>query len=249
MLGNLKEEDKNFARYIYQIFQKVEKKGGLFVTDFLSLQEQYIFQEISYQFNNLLIRLHGGIPFSERKRGFISDNSENLEYLDIEKYLKGIEIRVKKDEISSSLFRKKLSEKGINEKKIGDIWSIGDKIQMVIEKEIKEEIEKTLTDFNFEYYFISLNNLVPPKGIKILKTTEASLRIDAISSFAFNISRSKMQEIIKNSGIIVNNDNINHPHYEIKEGDLVFVKNLGYFKIITIRETKKGKYFIEIERY
>lgn len=242
------EKTKKFIRDLHLNFQKISYRGGLFVTDFLSLQEQHYFQEISYLFKNLFVRLEGGIPLCERKRGFITDNKDILDYIDLEKYFLGIELISKE---KSSLFhvRENLIQKGIEERKLGDIWIVEDKIQIICGREIEKNLENIFKELNIEFYFISIDNLIPKKSIKILKTIESSLRLDAISSFAFNISRSRMQELIKNGTVIVNNKTIDYPHYEIKEQDIISVKNLGYFKIRSLKETKKGKFQIEIEKH
>lgn len=239
---------EEILREINQVFERVGKRGGLFVTDFLSPQEQHYFQEVSYNFENLFTKLEGGISLSERRKGFITDNKDILEYLDLEKYLLGVEITFKERVLPHNL-REILISNGINDGKLGDIWEINNKIQMVVGREIEEDLEKVLKDLGFEYSFIPLNLLTPPKRAKILKTTEASLRLDAVASFAFNIPRSRMQELIRNSAVMVNNKTIDYPHYEVKEGDFITVRNLGYFKIKTIKETKRGRYYIEIERH
>ncbi|MGB9857667.1 MAG: S4 domain-containing protein [Dictyoglomaceae bacterium] len=239
---------EEILREINQAFERVEQRGGLFVTDFLSPEEQHYFQEVSYNFRNLFIRLEGGVPLSERRRGFITDNKDILEYLDLEKYLLGVEV-IFKERILPYTLKEILISNKIDEGKLGDIWEVNNKIQMVVGREIEEDLEKVLKVLGIEYSSMPLNLLTPPKKARILKTTEASLRLDAIASFAFNIPRSRMQELIKNSAIVVNNKTISYPHYEVKEGDFVNVRNLGYFKIKTIKETKRGRYYIEIERH
>ncbi len=242
------EKTKRFIQDLYLSFQKLNHKGGLFITNFLSPQEQHYFQEIGYLFSNLYVRLEGGIPFCDRKRGFIADKKEILDYLDLERYFIGVEI-ILKERFSYHYLMENLIQRGIEEGKLGDIWSIENKIQIICGREIEKELENILKEFNIEFYFIPLNTLTPKRNIKILRTTESSLRLDSISSFAFNISRSRMQELIKNGSVIVNNKIIKTPHHEVKEEDIIFIKNLGYFKIKSLKETKKGKYQIEIEKH
>lgn len=242
------EKARIFIQNLYLNFQKLNHKGGLFITDFLYPQEQYYFQEISYLFSNLYVRLEGGISFCDRKRGFITDKKEILDYLDLERYFIGVEI-TPKERLSQHSLMENLIQRGIDEGKLGDIWSIKNKIQIICGKEIEKELENFLKEFNIEFNFIPLNTLIPKRDIKILRTTESSLRLDSISSFTFNISRSRMQELIKNGLVMVNNKIIKTPHHEIKEEDIIFIKNLGYFKIKSLKETKRGKYQIEVEKH
>ncbi|MCX7845609.1 MAG: S4 domain-containing protein [Dictyoglomaceae bacterium] len=242
------DKTKSFVQDLYSNFQKISYKGGLFITDFLSLHEQHYFQEVSYLFRNLFNRLEGGISLCERKRGFITDNKDILDYLDLEKYFLGIEI-VCGEKISPFYMREYLVQRGIEEKKIGDIWRVEKKIQMICGKEIGESLKDVLKGISIDFNFVSLNNLIPKRNIKILKTIETSLRLDSVASFAFNISRTRMQELIKNGAVSVNNKTIDYPYYDIKEQDLIFIKNLGYFKVKSLKETRKGKFQIEVEKY
>ncbi|PMQ00763.1 MAG: RNA-binding protein [Dictyoglomus sp. NZ13-RE01] len=232
-----------------ELFKKVDQKGGLIVTDFLSPEDYHYFQELSYKYSNLFVLLFGGYDLAERRRGFISDSKELLEYIDFDKYFSAFEISFPQKQTPKG-FKEELIKIGIDEGKLGDIWEIGEnRIQFISAKEIEVRLIDIFNSSNIAYFSLTLDSLSPPKRAKMLKTTEASLRLDAITSFALNIPRSRVQQIIKNGAVTVNNKKVDYPHYEIKEGDIVFVRSYGYFKVISITETKRGRYLIEIERH
>ncbi|MFN9957887.1 MAG: S4 domain-containing protein, partial [bacterium] len=56
---------------------------------------------------------------------------------------------------------------------------------------------------------------------KEINTVEASLRLDAIASAGFGISRSKMAEAISAGDVRVNWKDISQSSYNVKTGDLI----------------------------
>uniref|UniRef100_M4D773 RNA-binding S4 domain-containing protein n=1 Tax=Brassica campestris TaxID=3711 RepID=M4D773_BRACM len=79
------------------------------------------------------------------------------------------------------------------------------------------------------------------------KTVEASLRIDAVASAGFKISRSKLVDLISSGDVRVNWATVTKNGTTVKTGDVVSVSGKGRLKIGEINETKKGKYAVEIE--
>jgi len=232
---------------LYEIFQRVAQRGGLYITDFLDLTEQYYFQKISSYFvNELYTSLYGGVDGAERKMGFISDKIELIEYIDYSKYLVGLSIR-SKDKISIS-FLKEIFEKNNLINKLGDIW-YSDGIKLVLASEILSDVEKLFNEYQIDFELLTLEQLKAYSKItRVIRTTESSKRLDSVGSAALGISRSKMQSYIKAGVVTVNGKKVYDAHYELEEGDIVIVQGLGNFKINKINVTQKGKFYMEIER-
>ncbi len=241
------EKTKEKVRELYDVFQKIVQKGGLYVTWFLNLTEQYYFQRISgYLANELYTSLYGGIDGAERKRGFISDKMELIEYIDYNKYLVGVSINP--EEKIPIPFLKEIFEKNALLDKVGDIW-YSDGIKMVLTSEALFEIQKIFNEHNINFELLTLDQLKAySRATRIIRTTENSKRLDSIGSAALGISRSKMQSYIKAGVVTVNGKKVADTHYELEEGDVVIVQGLGNFKINKINVTQKGKFYMEIER-
>lgn len=78
--------------------------------------------------------------------------------------------------------------------------------------------------------------------IEIKSKTVASLRIDAVVSEVFHLSRSKVKELLLSELIIVNGVLPSSPHFHLKEGDIVSCRGEGKFILNEILGyTKKDK--------
>ncbi|XP_022981895.1 uncharacterized protein LOC111480897 isoform X1 [Cucurbita maxima] len=143
---------------------------------------------------------------------------------------------------------------GIAREKLGDIILQEEKgAQVVIVPELVDFLVSSLhkvgnvtvsctriplTDLDYE----------PPKT-KTFKTIEASLRVDALASAGFKISRSKLVDFISSGDVRVNWTTITKNGTILKTGDIVSVSGKGRLKIGEINPTKKGKFAVELIRY
>ena len=78
----------------------------------------------------------------------------------------------------------------------------------------------------------------------------ASERIDAVISFAFNMSRNDAALFISSGKVFVNAREIISKSHTLKYGDIVSVRGKGRFIFDEIvATTKKGRYYIKIRKY
>ncbi|KAK5772610.1 hypothetical protein PVK06_048903 [Gossypium arboreum] len=76
------------------------------------------------------------------------------------------------------------------------------------------------------------------------KTVEASLRVDALASARFKISRSKLVNFTSNGDVRVNWTTVTKNGTTLKTGDIVSVSGKGRLKIGEINSAKKGKFSV-----
>lgn len=88
-----------------------------------------------------------------------------------------------------------------------------------------------------------------PPRTKTFKTVEASMRIDAIASAGFKISRSKLVGLISDGDVRVNWVTVTKNNTTIRSGDMISVSGKGRLKIGEVNETKKGKFAVELIRF
>ncbi|KAL3353210.1 hypothetical protein AABB24_020948 [Solanum stoloniferum] len=88
-----------------------------------------------------------------------------------------------------------------------------------------------------------------PPSTKSSKSIEASLRLDAVASAGFKVSRTKMASLISNGDVRVNWSTVTKSNTTIKTGDMISVSGEGRLKIGEISSTRKGKFAVELIRY
>ena len=87
-------------------------------------------------------------------------------------------------------------------------------------------------------------------GRELITINVVNLRLDAIVSNLLHISRKQATEMIEGKNIYVNAEEIKQPAFALFERDIFSIKGYGKFLLKSIDgQSKKGRYFISIEKY
>lgn len=78
---------------------------------------------------------------------------------------------------------------------------------------------------------------------------EASLRLDAVGSAGFGMSRSKLKEMIEGGEVMVNWKETKSAAYTVKAGDLVTVRGKGRLEITEVQTTAKERYRVKMTKF
>ena len=143
---------------------------------------------------------------------------------------------------------------GLTREKVGDILVLEDKAQIVA---LKEAIPIILSQFDQAGRYrlrlkeIPLSGLSPaPVQAKTVKDTVATLRLDAVLSSGFSISRGKAADLIAGGKVSVNHRECIKSDKAVAEGDVLTCRGLGKCVLTSVGgQSKKGRIIIEIERY
>lgn len=143
---------------------------------------------------------------------------------------------------------------GVVRDKVGDILPLGERgAQAIIVPELADFVAAALTQVRtvpVKTTVISLDELkIRPPQRKELTTVEASLRLDAVASAGFGLSRSKMAEAISRGDARVNWKEVSQASYSLKTGDLVALRGKGRLEVGEVTVTKKDRYRIQLTRY
>ncbi|CAA6671499.1 unnamed protein product [Spirodela intermedia] len=143
---------------------------------------------------------------------------------------------------------------GIVRDKVGDILLQGEKgAQVLIVPELVDFLVSTLDKVGnvsvscTEIPLLALE--YEPPRTRSFRTIEASLRVDALASAGFKISRSKLVSLISNGDVRVNWSPVTKNGATLKTGDVVSVSGKGRLKVGEIVATKKGKFSVELIQY
>ena len=98
---------------------------------------------------------------------------------------------------------------------------------------------------------ISLTELSPaPAEVKHIRDTVAALRLDAVFSTGFSLSRGKATDLIRAGRVSVNHRECLKPDRLLEEGDVLTCRGLGKCVLAAVLgQSRKGRIMIEMERY
>ncbi len=242
---------------IAKVIDKAEKAlkiWELVVTDFLSPPVLAEVNQIFTPLTDIKIIPWGGYPQAERQRIGVhreeipADNTQiGLVALDIAgNFL--FDTATHRDFLGSILGT------GIVREKVGDIIVLGERgAQVIVTEEMVDFLEASLVQVRsvtVKTRRIELTDLKirPPKK-KEMTTVEASLRLDAVASFGFGMSRSKMADAVSNGDVRINWKDVTQPSRNVKSGDLISFRGKGRLEIGEVQLTKKERYRVNLTRY
>ncbi|MBO8234365.1 photosystem II S4 domain protein [Prochlorococcus marinus XMU1419] len=221
----------------------------------------YVCEEILKDFENLndfKFFIYGGFSSAQRSRiaCFRGDNVPEEDALKSNFPAQGIKINGNFlfDNATQDDFRSLLIENGVNQIKVGDIWTIGDRgAQGIIDNSnIKHLDEKIfyLRDVKVKVNVVGIDELQIPAGRskKLVNTVEASTRLDAIASAGFRVSRTKIIERIENGMLRLNGSKVNKPTINLKIGDKLELENKGFIEILNLEITKRERWKVKLLR-
>ena len=221
----------------------------------------YVCEEILKDFKNLndfKFIIYGGFSSSQRSRiaCFRGDNIPEEDAIKSNFPAQGIKIigNFLFDNATQDDFRSLLIENGVNQIKVGDIWTIGDRgAQGIIDNLDIEHLDEKifyLRDVKVKINVVGIDELQIPSGRskKLVNTVEASTRLDAIASAGFRVSRTKIIERIENGMLRLNGSKVNKPTINLKIGDKLELENKGFIEILNLEITKRERWKVKLLR-
>ena len=143
---------------------------------------------------------------------------------------------------------------GIERTNFGDIIMQTGGAQLIVDAAMADYVKQNFT--KIAMVSVSVEDMdiseIQPKEEKIkeIRTTVASLRLDAVASSGFSVSRTKVVSSI-NAGLVqVNWQPAKGPAQEVKEGDIISLRGRGRMKIEEITGTsRKGRIGVYLKRF
>lgn len=247
------ENRDSAARVIDQAEQAV-KTWGVELSDFLSPPELADVQQMFGRLTEVQLLAWGGYAQAERQRVAIARSDLPLDQSQVSIAALDIAGNFLFDAASHRDFLGALLGTGLVRDKVGDIIVLGERgAQAIVVPELVEFLEMSLTQVRsvpVKTRQIDLGELKirEPKK-KEMTTVEASLRLDAVASAGFGMSRSKMADLITGGDVRVNWKEITQASHALKAGDLVAIRGKGRLEVGEIAVTKKDRYRVQLTRY
>jgi photosystem II S4 domain protein len=243
--------------WVVRVIDKAEqaiKTWEVVMTDFCSPPELAEIQRVFGRLTEVQLLTWGGYPQAERQRLAIARAEIPLDQHQVE--VVGIAIAGSSlfDPASHRDFLGAILGCGIVRERLGDVIVLGERgAQAIVVPELVDYLQTHLTQVRsvpVKVQPIPLTELqirAPKK--KELTTVEASLRLDAIASAGFGMSRSKMAELITGGDVRVNWKDITSASTMLKSGDLIAIRGKGRVEVGEVMVTKKDRYRVQLTRF
>ena len=247
-------ENKEEITRVIDKADRAIKNWEVVVTDFLSPP---VLAEVRSLFQNLTeidALPWGGYPQAERQRVGLSRPDIPLDESQVELAALDIAGNFLFDPATHRDFLGSILGTGIVREKVGDIIVLGERgAQAIVVPEMVDFLTSALTQVRsvaVKTQQIEFSELkIRPPQKKEMTTVEASMRLDAIASAGFGMSRSKMSDAISKNDVRVNWKEVTQSSYNVKEGDLIAVRGKGRLEVGEVSVTKKQRYRVHLVRY
>jgi RNA-binding protein YlmH len=248
---HFRPEEREFIDQVLEWKQIVTDSYVAKLTDFLDPRLQQIVHLIIGDSTDVRCHFFGGVENAERKRAIIIPEYHIVDNNDYQLSVFEIEYPKKFITIEHPQVLGSLMSLGLKREKFGDILFEGDRIQIIVAKEINSYLGLQLSSIGRAK--VLLKEIPTNKVINIENnwneeaTTVSSMRLDTIISALYNISRQKSQVLIEQGLVKVNFATILKTSFECHEYDMISVRGYGRTKITSIEgKTKKEKWRIVV---
>ena len=247
-------ENRDVIARVIDLADRAIKTWEVVLTDFLSPPEIAQSQQIFSRLTEVQTIAMGGYPQAERQRIAIARAEVPLEQSQVALAALEIAGNFLFDTATHRDFLGAMLGTGIVREKTGDIIVLGERgAQAVVAPELVEFLEMSLKQVRsvpVKTGRIDLSELKirEPKK-KELTTVEASLRLDAIASAGFGMSRSKMTDLIDGGDVRVNWKEVTQASTSVKPGDLIAIRGKGRLEVGEVAVTKKERYRVQLTRF
>lgn len=198
----------------------------------------------------------GGHPGAERQRLLLQRRDAALPLESLDAGLMGLEIsgNFLFDPAEPADLRAGLRAAGADDGAIGDLWMRGDRGgQGLVDAALAARLNGQAALVRTVPVQLSARPIVelqlPAQRLpKRLQSVEASLRLDAVGSAGFGVSRSRMAERIRQGAVRINWQPVTSPSRELVEGERVQLEGRGELTIEAIHPTQRGRWRVEMSR-
>lgn len=206
--------------------------------------------------SELSLSSSGGYPGAERQRLLFLRREAAFQPNAVPHALMGLEIsgNFLFDPAERTDFRAGLLALGAQAGALGDFWVRGDRGAQGIVTEAQATLfdGRTTTVRTVDVLLEArpLDQLQRPtqRAPRRFHTVEASLRLDAVASAGFGISRNRMAELIRQGNVRLNWQPLSSPSRLLAMGDRVQLEGRGELRLENVTATKRERWRIELVR-
>ena len=250
----MQKEEFMLQKRLIELSKTAYRRGIVTYSDFLNLNELNILHTTPRSEFDTPYETYGGYNDSERQMAaFLPDALYYTHFYPIQ--ILTIEPLQKKfaESLTHRDYLGAVLNLGIERPKIGDIIVMEQCAYLFVHESLADFICSDLTRIRHTSVMVTKKDAedfsYTPKYEEITGTV-ASVRLDSLLSLAFNSSRSKLVALIEGGKVFTNGKLMTTNSYQVKEGDIISVRQMGRFKYNGIlSQTKKGRYYVSLYKY
>ncbi|MGD9677893.1 MAG: RNA-binding protein [Vulcanibacillus sp.] len=253
ILNHFGKEERSFAARVFDWADGVSKTRVPYITNFVDPRYLEIIVNIVNTYVDLKLFSDGGHSNAERVRVLITNDYITPNYNDL-----GLIIYEITPENKHTVFQHKeilgaVLNLGVKRDRFGDILISENKQQFIVANDIAEYIRTALNQIGQTNVLLTEINrdsvIAVSNQYHIISTTVSSLRVDSVISSTYNLSRSRVVEMIKKSLVKVNWQMIDQSDVRLKVGDTISIRGYGRSQLIEDQGiTKKGRIKIKVRK-
>ncbi len=248
------EKDKTLALKVLDKGQQALKQNRVLVTGYFDPHQQRVAESVLRKAEGLTYYMFGGYPGAERQRIALMPAHFQQEHPDMGIVYLRLEGNFKFASISHRDVLGALLSLGIKRESLGDIFVADDCAKMLVTEEIAPYILANLTQVH--QVGVTLKTVdaedfdIPSVKSKTIKGTVASLRLDAVASMGYSVSRTKMASVIKAEQVKLNWQPVKNPSALVKAGDVISVAGRGRVEVEDVGGvSRKGRVHLFLKKY
>lgn len=241
------------AQFLDKVSQSSKYHEQVF-TAFLSPLERNVCEKLFWQSRESLNMLaFGGHEDTEYQMLGLSPDYQPLNNEDFPIELVVATVKAKTHDLSHRDVLGALMSLGFKRNRLGDLWISENDIQIICDSDMASYITAQLEKIG--RYGVACESKplsalrVPEVHVEELFKTVPSLRLDAVVSAGFNVSRSAAVSLIQADKVKVNHLPEGSTSHLLKEGDLISCRGYGRMRLSAIEGTsKKDRIKIRLEK-
>ena len=255
LLGHLRGEDEQIlGRHVLDLARRAWETNRPQTTDFFDPYERKVAQSVLGNIPEIGSLYQGGYGKAERARLVIYPQFYLLETIPSALRVLHATGNFSFQEVSHGDYLGSILGTGLKRGKIGDLILLEGGCQAIVASEVADYLLSNWTQVG--KVSITLNEIdeeqlaVEPERIKEIRSTVASLRLDAVAAEGYGTSRSKMVREIKGERVKLNWKPVSNPALTIAEGDVLSIRGRGRVVVSVVGgQTRKGRTSIVLHRY
>ncbi|MFO7627987.1 MAG: photosystem II S4 domain protein [Prochlorococcaceae cyanobacterium] len=226
-------------------------------TGFLAAEVREEAEQRLEALSELELRADGGYPAAERRCLLLQRREAPLEPEAFPAPLIGLDLSgnfLFDPSSAAAMAADLLAAAGGSPEQLGDLWLRGDRGgQAILRTDLAarlegQEIHVGPVPVLCQTRPIESLQLPAQRQERRLQTVEASLRLDAVASAGFGVSRNRMAELIRQGAMRLNWQPLSSPSRLLAAGDRLQLAGRGELLIESIQPTKRDRWRIELLR-